>query len=251
MNRLLFAVAALFIAATSFADVESAEQKNVPVEQMIIAQLRQARSDLEFVSIEKSPLPGFYQVQIERGPMIYVSEDGKHFFDGSLYQVRPGQFVNIRELELAKVRREILTQINTDEMIVFKPDGETKAVMNVFTDVDCGYCRKLHREMAQLNGYGIEVRYLAYPRAGIGSSAYQKIATAWCADDKQQTLTDLKNGKKIDINVCPDNPVAKQYELGQKLGVTGTPSVIMMDGTMVPGYQPAAEFAKMLAIPAS
>lgn len=221
---------------------------SLTVEQKIVARLRQGRSDLNFTSIEKAPLPGFYQVQVERGPLIYVSEDGEHFFDGNLYQVRPGQFVNIRELALAKVRREILKDMDPAEMIVFKPKGETKAIMNVFTDVDCGYCRKLHSEMPELNAKGIEVRYLAFPRAGIGSSSYQKIVTAWCADDKQGTLTKLKRGEKVEIAVCPNNPVEKQYNLGKQLGVTGTPSVIFMDGTMIPGYQPADEFARMLGV---
>jgi thiol:disulfide interchange protein DsbC len=133
-------------------------------------------------------------------------------------------------------------------MIIFKPAGATKAIMNVFTDIDCGYCRKLHQEVAELNALGIEVRYLAYPRAGIPSASYDKIATAWCAQDQQQTLTKAKRGESVATAVCADNPVAEHYALGQRIGVAGTPAIVLMDGTLIPGYQPAASFAQILGL---
>jgi thiol:disulfide interchange protein DsbC len=132
-------------------------------------------------------------------------------------------------------------------MLKFKPKGETRAVVSVFTDVDCGYCRKLHLEMADMNALGIEVRYLAFPRAGVGSPTYDKIVSAWCADDRNQALTDLKLGKDIPNRACP-NPVAKQYELGHDIGVTGTPAIVLEDGRLLPGYMPAAELAGLLGL---
>ena len=98
---------------------------------------------------------------------------------------------------------------------------------------------------------GVEVRYLAYPRAGIDSDSFRKIATAWCAKSPQETLTDIKNGDNVPFNVCSGNPVAEHYRLGGELGVTGTPAIVLMDGTMIPGYQTAKAFAKMLAIETS
>ena len=152
------------------------------------------------------------------------------------------------EVRETSKRRELFAKRSTDDMIIFKPAGESKAIMNVFTDVDCGYCRKFHQEVPQLNAMGIEVRYLAFPRAGIPSGSYNKIAKAWCAKDKQDTLTKVKNGRNVDVEVCDNNPIAEHYSFGNSIGVTGTPAIVLMDGTLIPGYQPAASYAKLLGI---
>ncbi len=214
----------------------------------IIASLRSARPDLQYGDIMASPIPGIAMVQVENGPLLYVYNDGEFFFDGDLYQVGRGRFINLKEEALTAVRKDLLADIPLDEMIVFSPQGAVKGVLNVFTDVDCGYCRKLHKEVPELNAMGIEVRYLAFPRAGLGSAAYQKIASAWCADKPEEALTALKNGENIEQNVCADNPVAKQYKLGQQMGVNGTPAIVLADGSLIPGYRPAADLARVLGI---
>ena len=116
-------------------------------------------------------------------------------------------------------------------MVIFPAVGETKGVVSVFTDVDCGYCRKLHQEVPKLNQMGIEVRYLAYPRAGVGSRSYQKIVSAWCAADPNKAMTQLKSGMEIPDVSC-ENPVAAQFDLGQQVGVTGTPAIVLEDGRL-------------------
>jgi len=214
----------------------------------IMASLRSARPDLNYGDIQASPIPGIAMLQVENGPMLYVYNDGEFFFDGDLYQVGKGRFINIKEQALTAVRKDLLAEISLDEMIVFAPKGAVKGVINVFTDVDCGYCRKLHKEVPELNAMGIEVRYLAFPRAGVGSDSYKKIASAWCAEKPQEALTALKNSKKIEQNVCADNPVAKQYKLGQQMGVNGTPAILLSDGSLLPGYRPAADLARVLGI---
>jgi len=242
INR-FFARCVACIFAISFGPIVAADVTG-SVADKIIESLSSGRSDLNYSVLGKSPIADFYEVQVEGGPLLYVSANGDHFFDGNLYEVKAGRFVSAVETR----RRELFAERSTSDMIIFKPAGETKAVMNVFTDVDCGYCRKLHAEMAELNAYGIEVRYLAYPRSGIPSESYDKIATAWCAKNKKDTLTRLKNGGDVPISVCADNPVADHFALGGKMGVSGTPSVVLMDGSMIPGYQSAADFAKMFAL---
>ena len=123
-----------------------------------------------------------------------------------------------------------------------------KATINVFTDIDCGFCRKLHKEVPSLNKLGIEVRYLAFPRAGVGSKSYQKAVTAWCADNPLTALTEYKNGVDKQIRECDKNPVAGQYQLGQTLGINGTPAIVLDDGTLVPGYRTADAIAKILGL---
>jgi len=131
-------------------------------------------------------------------------------------------------------------------MIVYKAENE-KAHITVFTDVDCVYCRMLHKEVSQLNDFGVTVRYLAYPRSGIGSESYQKMVSVWCSDDPKEWLSEAKLGKKIPENKCV-NPVADQFSLGNEVGVRGTPSIVLGDGTFVPGYLPAVELVKRLGL---
>jgi len=215
----------------------------------IVAKLRAARPDLDYQVVAASPVPGFYQVQVAGGPLLHVREGGEYFFDGALYQARPGAFVNLSELELVAQRRQAIAAVPVDDTIVFAPaDGKVRGVLNVFTDIDCGYCRKLHRNVPQLNAMGIEVRYLAFPRAGVGSDSYRKAVAAWCAEDRQGTLTRLKNDEPVALEQCADNPVAAQFDLGQEMGVNGTPASVLADGTLVPGYHSPEEFARILGI---
>ena len=115
----------------------------------------------------------------------------------------------------------------------------------MFTDIDCGYCRRLHSEIEQLQENGVEVRYAAFPRAGVGSDSYKKYVSVYCAKDQNVTMTLAKAGKMPEPATC-DNPVADQYKLGQKLGITGTPTLIFEDGEMQPGYAPWKELLKRM-----
>jgi len=215
---------------------------------IIVQKLSAVRPDLGFNVLGESSMSGMYEVQVDGGPILFVAKDGNYFIDGNLYQVTPTQFVDIKEIRMTAMRRQIFATYNTDDMIIFKPKGESKAIINVFTDIDCGYCRKLHKEVPMLNAMGVEVRYLAYPRAGLESDSYSKIATAWCADDPNQALTDFKTGSGRKFAVCDDNPVASQYALGGSIGVNGTPATVLMDGTLLPGYRTAADFAQLLGL---
>lgn len=216
-------------------------------EHSAVETLKALRPDLTIVNVEPSPIPGVYAVEVEGGSMLYASDDGSHLIAGDMYALTETGLVNLADARRAKQRHELFTSLDVDDLVVFAPKDETKAVINVFTDVDCTFCRKLHQEMAELNAFGIEVRYLAYPRAGIGSPSYDKIVSAWCSDDPQTAITKLKLGETIPNRTC-DNPVAEHYELGQAIGVSGTPALVTQDGEMIPGYVPAAELAERLGV---
>jgi thiol:disulfide interchange protein DsbC len=241
---LAISFAVLVIPAVSAAEKTVVESTSTIIERKLSA----VRPDLAFKVMGESSMPGVYEVQVDGGPILFVAKDGSYFIDGNLYQITPTQFIDIKEIRLTEMRRQIFSKLNPDEMIVFKPEGESKAIMNVFTDIDCGYCRKLHKEVPMLNAMGVEVRYLAYPRAGLESDSYLKIATAWCADDPNKALTNFKNGKDSKISVCDDNPVADHFKLGGSIGVNGTPATVLMDGTLLPGYRTAADFAQLLGL---
>ena len=255
LRTLFLAVAATFslAACSDAADLASGGVDIDPTAQLILDKLEGARSDLEYTNIEPSPIAGYYQVQVGGSEIIYVSEDAEHFFLGQLYAIQPGQFVDVTEKDRAAERLVMLANLDPDTLIIFPADGEIKAVISVFTDVTCGFCRKLHEEIAEINAAGIEVHYLAYPRSGIERNGvltheFTETVKAWCADDRADALTRLKMGEMMDIEVCDDNPVADHYALGRQFGVTGTPALVLPDGTLSPGYRPTAELARILGI---
>ena len=214
----------------------------------IEARLLTVRPDLPFESIGASAIEGYYSVQLKGGMTLYVHKATNHFFAGDLYFVEDSGLVNATEAARTGERKELLDSLDESEMLVFAPpEVRTRATITVFTDIDCGYCRKLHQEVPELNRLGIAVRYLAYPRAGIGSDSYDKAVSAWCADNPNLALTQAKAGQEIEKKTC-SNPVAAQYALGGKFGVSGTPAIILEDGTLQPGYLPATEMARRLGI---
>lgn len=167
------------------------------------------------------------------------------FLNGDLHRADGADAINLTEERRSVGRREQMATVSVDDMVVFSPEGETLDYVSVFTDVTCFYCQKLHREVDQLNAKGIEVRYLAFPRGGIDSDGAKKLATAWCAEDQQTTLTELKAGVELPLNECADNPIAAQYQLGKDLGVSGTPAIVTSTGLMIPGYRPASDLAAL------
>ncbi|SEA71933.1 thiol:disulfide interchange protein DsbC [Thiothrix caldifontis] len=194
-------------------------------------------------SLKPTPLANLFEAKFG-GEIIYVSGDARYVFAGELIDAQTKS--SLTEASRSADRVAIVKTIDAGKSIEFKAKGEEKHVLYAFTDVDCPFCVKLHKEVPALNEKGVTVRYLAYPRAGVGSPAYKKMANIWCADDKQAAMNQVKNdGKEVAAKECT-NPVAEQFELGQKLGVNGTPALLTMDGMMIPGYRPADQLAKML-----
>lgn len=187
------------------------------------------------IKIVASAAAGLYEVSMG-SEVFYVTADAKHILLGDLRDTTTGK--NLSEARRGEVRAENLKAVDENDMVVFAPEGKSKYTITVFTDVDCPYCVKLHNEVPALNKAGVKVRYLAYPRAGVGSRSYQKMVSAWCAEDKQDALTKTKNGQSVKESTC-DNPVTAQFQLGQKIGIRGTPAILFDDGELLPGYLPA------------
>jgi thiol:disulfide interchange protein DsbC len=192
-------------------------------------------------TIAESQLPGFYEVSLG-GQMVYVSNDGKYLVQGSVYDIE--KKVDLTEQKRSTARQAELAKVPADKRIVFAP-AEVKHRLTVFTDIDCGYCRRLHQEIADYNARGIAIEYLFFPRAGVGSESFQKAVNVWCANDRRDAMTKAKAGQTLEQKTC-DNPVATDYQLGQKLGITGTPALIAEDGTLLPGYMPADQLLMRL-----
>jgi thiol:disulfide interchange protein DsbC len=198
--------------------------------------------DVKPEDLHASPIPGVYEL-LRAGDAAYVSTDGKYAIIGDLYET--GSNKDLTENRRRDLRLKMLAAIPEAQMVVFGPLN-AKHTITVFTDMDCAYCRKLHSQISDYNRLGIKVRYIAYPRSGPNTSSWSKAEQVWCAADRKSALTEAKLGKTLPNKICPDNPVAKEYELGQQFNLQGTPTLILGDGEMVPGYLPPQDLADQL-----
>jgi len=195
----------------------------------------------EISAIEETPIKGLFEVVVG-ADVIYVSGDGKYMVDGHLIDLASQK--DLTEPRRAMIRKQAVDQVSEDQMVIFSPDEYTHTI-TVFTDIDCGYCRKLHYQIADYGAEGIRVRYLFFPRAGVDSDSFKKSVSVWCADDRRQAMTDAKAGKSLETKSC-ENPVRDHLELGKRLGISGTPAMVLESGDLVPGYVPAKRLAAML-----
>ena len=217
---LAFAFAAVF--------AQAAEK---PEDAAARAALKGIVPDSKIGAIEAAPLPGYRQVLIG-SQIIYVSDDGKYMLSGTLYDAQTKR--DLTGSRLAVDHKKKVDAVPAAKRIVFAP-AKPKYTITVFTDIDCGYCRKLHSQIAEYNKRGIEVDYLFFPRSGLNSPSYDKAVSVWCAKDRKTAFTDAKAGKTPAPAKC-DNPVADEYKLGAQVGVDGTPTIFAPDGTKIGGY---------------
>jgi len=192
-------------------------------------------------SIADAAIPGFYEVVLG-GQIVYVSTDGKYLLQGSVYDIQAK--TDLTEEARGQIRQRALATVGDDKRIIFSPK-DPKHTVSVFTDIDCGYCRRLHQQIAEYNKLGIAVEYLFFPRAGLGSESFDKAVNVWCAADRKQALTAAKAGESVEAKTC-DNPIEEEFALGQKIGINGTPAVIAPDGTQLGGYVPPEQLLQRL-----
>ena len=196
--------------------------------------------------IKQSQVDGLFVVDIGDLQPIYASKDGNFFLYGEMYAIKNGELLNTTKQEISLNRKAILdSELSEKDFITFAATDE-KHVITVFTDVDCGYCRKFHGEIEDYNAQGITVNYVAFPRSGLESDSYNKIVSAWCSSDPKGTLTALKEGRDPALKLCQDHPVENHYLLGQRIGITGTPAIISSSGDLLPGYLPPIELLNKL-----
>ncbi len=207
------------------------------------AELVRAFPELSKATVKPAPVPGLYQVE-DDAQIFYTTSDAKYLFVGDLVDVAAHS--SLTEARRAQLRVQMLDAVGEKNMIVMGPD-KPKRTLTVFTDVDCPYCAKFHLDVPTLNKAGVRVRYLFFPRTGIGSESYKRAVAVWCASDRVKAIGIAKAGGKLDMKTCP-NPVEHDYELGQRLGVEGTPTIFLDDGKKLPGYVPAARLLPMLGL---
>jgi thiol:disulfide interchange protein DsbC len=201
-----------------------------------------ARLGTAVTLVKPTPIEGLYEVRAD-GQIVYMTRDARYAIQGSLIDLEVRR--NLTEDARAEIRRGELAGPGARGTLDFPAVGQQKHAIFIFTDVDCGYCRKLHQEVPKLNQAGVTVRYLAYPRAGLESDAYRIMASVWCADDPRAALTAAKSGAAVPEKTC-DNPVRAHFDMGNRMGVQGTPSILLEDGTELGGYAPAQQIVQAL-----
>lgn len=237
------ALLGLFIFTSSIAVADKHaddEQGNIDKVRLELIKMIPQAANAEIIA---SPVAGIYRLQVQ-GNYAYAFVDGDYVLLGDLFNTKDG--VNLGDAAATERMARLIESVPESKMIVYGPE-KPKRYITIFTDIDCGYCRKLHREVPQLTEAGIQVRYLAYPRAGVGSDSHKKYVSVWCNDDQQTALTDAKSGKDVATAGC-DNPIEETYNLGREVGVRGTPTIIFDDGTVTPGYLPPEQLIAQLGL---
>lgn len=219
----------LCLAPFAFAAATSAQDGELTREQLAATLPGVQASD-----IHDSPLPGMYEIVLD-SDVVYVSRDGSYLIQGDVFDLQERR--NLTEGRRARARADILAGVDTESMIVFSPEPENvRHTVTVFTDIDCGFCRQLHREMDQINALGVEVRYLSYPRTGPETESWFKADRVWCAGDRQTAFTDAILQDMLPEQSCDATPVASHFQLGRQVSVLGTPTILTSDGVQLGGY---------------
>jgi thiol:disulfide interchange protein DsbC len=203
--------------------------------------IEKSLQDVKVSSLKAIDDTGLYEAVIN-GQILYFSKDGRYVIQGDMVSL--DSRTNLTEQRRVSLRKEALDKLDEKDMIIFGPEN-AKYTITVFTDIDCGYCRKMHSEMEKYNDLGIRVRYMSFPRGGIGSKSYDDAVNVWCAADRQKAMTKAKQGQEIATKTCV-NPVKTEFELGQQLGVQGTPSIFLESGQILPGYLPPEKLIQVL-----
>jgi len=213
-----------------------------PSYQQVTDAVQRLLPDAEKIAVSETPLPDILEVRVN-SDILYLDTSGRYLIQGRLFDLESRR--DLTSDAKSGIRSELLQDLEPADRITFAP-AKPKYDVTVFTDLDCGYCRRLHSQIDEYMERGIAVHYMSFPRAGIGSASFEKAESVWCANDRQTALTRAKQGKEVEPRQC-DNPVEEQFRLGQKIGVTGTPAIVTNDGVLIPGYVPPGALEERLA----
>lgn len=220
----------------------NASLSNDPKDVAAVKALRTMEPRLNVDRVGPAPIPGWRELVVN-GSTLYVSEDGRYLVQGSIFDMSTRK--DLSQGGISEFRRAELSKVQQQDKIVFAPAGKPKHTVMVFTDIECGFCRKLHDDIAEYNRLGIAIEYLAFPRAGTASPDFKHMESVWCSADRNKALTDAKAGRPVAPKTCT-NPVMMQYTLGQKVGLQGTPMIVAASGVALPGYMPPKDLLAAL-----
>lgn len=247
MNKFFRAIAAISICAFGLMPLANAQDVSneawaKTLKSNLATTLAAAtNANIEIVAVKQTPFEGLIEVELATGERLFTDRKGEYLVTGDLFKAQSDGLVNLSAIARQGNIAEWIAAVPESEMVIFEP-ANARATITVFTDVDCAYCRRLHGDLEQNLAQGIRVRYLAYPRGGEASEAYPKMINVWCSEDRAKSLTQAKHGQNIPAHDC-QNPVLEHYNLGNKIGISGTPAIVLQDGTVIPGYLEPAQLA--------
>ena len=221
---------------TVSSEADTAESTEISTVEQVKQELTEQLPGIQFTEVSESTIPGLYEV-IADGQIYYVNESAQYLIDGSL--IRLSDRANLTDARLGKIHMGLIDAMDEKDMLIYEPETPSERSITVFTDISCGYCRRLHAELDTLLDAGVRVRYLLFPRAGLGSQGHKDLVSVWCADNPQEAMTNAKAGGKIEALTC-DNPVEKHVALAESVGLRGTPLMYIDSGEKIPGYREAA-----------
>lgn len=237
----------LLAATAMVALFPAASAEGASVQETLAARL----PGIEAEQIRATPVAGLWEVSVGR-QVVYVSEDGRYLLRGDIVDLTTSRNLTderiseLNELMVTRFASALENDLDETRMIVFSPE-KPKHTVTIFTDIDCAYCRRLHREIDAYNERGIKVRYVFLPLAGPGSKSWEKADAVWCSADRRDALTRAKRGEAVEApQTCEDTPVAEHYRLGLDLGIQGTPGLLSEDGEFHSGYLPPDQLAAWL-----
>ncbi len=201
------------------------------IDEVIKKRLSSVFPDMPIHQVKPSAVPGLYEV-IAEGKVFYMDQSGRFMLHGQIIDLVDRR--NLTEERQTTLRADLLAGLDEKSLLVYSPE-KTAYQVNVFTDIDCGYCRKLHAQRDEYNELGIEIRYLFFPRSGVNSPSGEKAVSVWCSKDRHAAMTQAKEGEVLNVASC-DNPVQEHFQLGKQFGVRGTPALLLSNGEMLPGY---------------
>jgi thiol:disulfide interchange protein DsbC len=194
-------------------------------------------------SIKTTPVAGLYQVRYGM-QVFYITSNGRYLLKGDLVDLNSK--TDLTRVAETRARKEVLGSLPADSLLTYRPEGKVKHVIYVFSDIDCPYCQRLHADLPTLNGYGVEVRYLFFPRSGLGTPSARKAESVWCAKNRDRAYDRAMDGESVTPTSCP-NPVARDYQLGVQMGIRGTPTIVLSNGEVLPGYLPPQQLLEAIS----
>ena len=224
------------------AQAANSPQDSEALGEEIIEKLRARLPQFNFGSVVETSVAGLYQIE-NGGRILYVNETADYIIDGSLIRVEDR--ANLTDSALGLLHVGLIAGVDEKDMLIYEPDEPSDRSITVFTDISCGYCRLLHEQIDELLESGLRVRYLLYPRAGLGTQAHKDLESVWCADDPQEAMTNAKSGGVIEQLSC-DNPIEQHVALASQVGLRGTPLIYTDSGEQIPGYREAKALAELV-----
>lgn len=195
--------------------------------------------DKKDIKISNTPVPRLKRVTTPRG-VFYVTEDGKYLTEGPIYDMSKKTPVNIANSENVKLIASI-----DKNAIVYKAKNE-KYVVSVFTDYTCSYCKKFHEEIDQYLDAGISIHYFAFPRKGLNSEVAKNMQSIWSVRDRKTAFDNAYKTGSVSPASSMIPYIQMQYTVGVKLGISGTPAIVLPNGQLVGGYVPVEQLLDML-----